>query len=168
MYNNFSRYEKIVNERGYYIDKEGNAYNPRGKVLKGKIKNGYKCITIRIDKRRVDVSFSRLQAYQKYGEEIYREGIVVRHLDNVKENNSFTNIVIGTQSENLMDNPKEKRLEYAINACRKASKYNKEFIEEIRQKHIDGWPYSKIKEHYKLPKSTISYIINHKYIIHDI
>ena len=109
-----------------------------------------------------------MQAYQKYGDEIYKEGIVVRHLDNVKENNSFTNIAIGTQSENVMDNPKEKRLEYAINASLKANKYNRDFVEEIRQKHIDGWSYSKIKEHYKLPKSTISYIINHKYIIHDI
>lgn len=165
---NFKRYEKILNERGYYIDKEGNAHNPLGKVLKGKIKNGYKCLSIRIGKRKTDVRFSRLQAYQKYGDEIYKDGIVVRHLDNVKENNSFTNIAIGTQSENLMDNPKEKRLEYAINASKKASKYDKNFVEEIRQKHIDGWSYSKIKEHYKLPKSTISYIINHKYIIHDI
>jgi len=123
--NNFNKCEKILNERGYYIDKEGNAYNPYGKVLKGKIKNGYKCITIRIDKRRVDVRFSRLQAYQKYGEEIYKEGIVVRHLDNIKENNSFANIAIGTQTENLMDNPKEKRLEYAINASLKANKYNR-------------------------------------------
>ncbi len=165
---NFKKYEKILNEKGYYIDKEGSAYNPSGKVLKGKIKNGYKCISIRIGKRKTDVRFSRLQAYQKYGDEIYKEGIVVRHLDNVKENNSFTNIAIGTQSENLMDNPKEKRLEYAINASLKANKYSKDFVEEIRQKHIDGWSYNKIKEHYKLPKSTISYIINHKYIIHDI
>ena len=94
---NFKKYEKILNEKGYYIDKEGSAYNPSGKVLKGKIKNGYKCISIRIGKRKTDVRFSRLQAYQKYGDEIYKEGIVVRHLDNVKENNSFTNITIRTQ-----------------------------------------------------------------------
>ena len=165
---NFNRCEKIVNERGYYIDKDGNVYNPSGKVLKGKIKNGYKCLAIRIDNRRVDVKFSRLQAYQKYGDEIYKDGIVVRHLDNVKENNSFTNSVIGTQRENILDNPKEKRLEYARNAALKANKYNKNFVDEIRQKHIDGWSYNKIKEHYKLSKSTISFIINHKYIIHDI
>lgn len=164
----FKKYEIILFKKGYRISDDGKAYNPDGKELKGYIRRGYPSLAFRLNSGRiVAVNFSRLQAYQKYGDKIYEDGIVVRHLNNNKLDNSWDNIAIGTEHDNRMDNPPEDRLKYAINASLKANKYDKEFVDEIRQRHIEGWSYNKIREHYGLPKSTISYIINHDYKIHN-
>ena len=165
---NFNHYEEVLYKRGYRIDKNGHAFNPKGEEVKGKLKGGYLVFALKNDEqKRIDVRFSRLQAYQKYGDKIYEDGIVVRHLNNNKLDNSWDNIAIGTERDNRMDNPAEDRRKYAINASLKANKYDKKFVDEIRQRHKEGWPYSKIKENYGLAKSTISYIINHEYEIHN-
>lgn len=165
----FKKYEIILFKKGYRISDDGKAYNPDGKELKGHTRNGYPCFSFRLDSGRIiAVNFSRLQAYQKYGDRIYEDGIVVRHLNNDKLDTSSDNIAIGTERDNRMDNPAEDRRKYAINASLKANKYDKKFVDEIRQRHKEGWPYNKIREHYGLAKSTISYIINHDYKIHKI
>lgn len=38
----------------------------------------------------------RLQAYQKFGDKIYEDGIVVRYLNGDRYDNSYDNIGIGT------------------------------------------------------------------------
>ena len=63
-------------------------------------------------------------------------------------------------------NPKEMRMKYAINASKAANKYDKEFVEKIREERKSGMKYSEIMEKYNLSKSTVSFIINHNYIIH--
>ena len=158
--------EKLIFEKGYTIDKDGNVYNPDGIKLNGRDKNGYRAIGIRINERKIDVKVHRLQAYIKFGEKIYENGIVVRHLNNNKLDNSWDNIEIGTFHDNMMDNPKEMRMKYAINASKAANKYDKEFVEKIREERKSGMKYSEIMEKYNLPKSTVSFIINHNYIIH--
>jgi hypothetical protein len=62
---------------------------------------------------RKHLSVHRLQAYQKYGEELYVGGLEVRHLDNVCSNNAESNIALGTKSQNAMDKPKETRVRVA-------------------------------------------------------
>lgn len=166
---NFNHNEEVLYKRGYRIDKNGHAFNPKGEEVKGKLKGGYLVFALKnAEQKRIDVKFSRLQAYQKYGDKIYEDGIVVRHLNNNKLDNSWDNIAIGTEHDNRMDNPPEDRIKYAFNASLKANKYDKGFVDEIRQRHIEGWSYNKIREHYGLAKSTISYIINHNYKIHKI
>ena len=163
----FNHYEKLIYKRGYRIGKDGHAFNPKGKEVKGKLKNGYLVFAVKnTEQKRIDVRFSRLQAYQKYGDKLYQSGIVVRHLNNNKLDNSWDNISIGTYHDNMMDNPPENRLKYAFNAALSSNKYDANFVEEIRQKHKNGWSYNRIKAHYGLAKSTISYIINHDYKIH--
>lgn len=157
--------EKILVDRGYTIDKDGNVYNPSGCKLEGKDKNGYRAIAIKIDGKRVDVKTHRFQAYMKYGDKIYEDGIVVRHLNSDKTDNSWDNIEIGTCHDNMMDNTSEFRMKYAINASKHTNKYSKEFVEKIRDEHNSGMSYSKIKEKYNLAKSTISHIINNDYVI---
>ncbi len=51
----------------------------------------------------------QIVAYQKYGEEIFSEGIKCRHKDNDKLNFSHENILIGTALDNFMDNPESMR-----------------------------------------------------------
>ncbi|MCM3130078.1 HNH endonuclease [Paenibacillus provencensis] len=46
----------------------------------------------------------RLVAYLKFGrKELFKDGIVVRHLDDIKHNNSWINIDIGTHEDNRRD-----------------------------------------------------------------
>lgn len=60
------------------------------------------CIRLPIGER-YPVDVHRLQAFQKYGLEMFEEGMNVRHLNNNKLDNSWDNIAIGTMSDNSMD-----------------------------------------------------------------
>lgn len=158
--------EEIFIKRGYTIDKNGDVYNPNGIKLKQYNTKWYKKVGMRVDGKKIGIKVHRLQAYMKFGNKIYEEGIVVRHLNNNRFDNSWDNIEIGTCHDNMMDNPKEMRMKYAINASKTANKYGKEFVEKIRNERKTGMKYSEIMEKYNLSKSTVSYIINHNYIIH--
>ena len=160
------RYEEILKERGYTIDKNGVVYNKDGKEVKGRIKNGYKTISARVDGVKRDIKFHRFQAYTKYGEDLFEEGVVVRHLNNNKMDNSWDNIAIGTSQDNSMDNPPEERMKCAIAASKAYNKYKKEFVEKIRKEHSDGATYAEIIRKYGIPKSSVSFIINNKYKVH--
>lgn len=61
----------------------------------------------------------RLQAYQKFGERIYTDGLEVRHLDNTRTHNADGNIDLGTKSQNAMDKPVETRVRVAGQAALK-------------------------------------------------
>ncbi len=109
--------------KGYIVDGIGNVWY-RGRIVNGYVDNkGYRRIKIRDEgNRSIDVLVHRLHAYQKYGDEIFREGIQIRHLNGVKSDNSWINIGIGTQSENMMDRPEDKRREIAMLASSYISK----------------------------------------------
>lgn len=84
---------------------------------------------------------------------MFRTGIVVRHLDGVRTNNSWSNIAIGTHSDNMMDVPKKKRILKASNP-----QYSHMDIIRDRRK---GMSYKDIMNKYNITsKGTISFIIN--------
>lgn len=160
-------YEEILKERGVTIDKDGRVFNKNGIELNGRIlEQGYRVIALRVEGKKQNVKVHRFQAYMKYGDKLYEDGVVVRHLNNNKLDNSWDNIAIGSCKENSMDNPPEERLKYAIKAAKAANKYTKEFVEKIRKEHLNGLTYNEIIDKYDLPKSSVSYIINHAYKIH--
>lgn len=102
----FSRLEEKYYSKGYRIDKEGTVTSNKGKKLKLTLDySGY----LRIGKR---FRIHRLQAYTKFGDKIYEKGQVVRHLNNNKLDNSWNNISIGTQKENLNDNEYKYKVSY--------------------------------------------------------
>lgn len=104
------------------------------------------------------VRVHRLVAYQKYGDKMLADGVVVRHKDNNKINNLEENILIGTQGENMMDNPPENRLKYAINAANYVKKHNHADIIKMRE---SGKSYGQIMAATGISsKGTISYILN--------
>ena len=96
----------------------------------------------------------RYIAYLKYGEELFKEGTQVRHLDGNPKNNNFNNILIGTASENMMDkHPLIRKM-----AAGSSKKYNHE--EVIKMKNL-GYSYKEIMEKFDIKsKGTISFIIN--------
>lgn len=152
--------EKELIEKGYYIDKKGNLYNPKGEKITGYIaNNGRRATGIRrADNTVAPIFFHRIVAYVKFGDAIYEEGIEVRHLDNNCLNNSWDNIDIGTDHDNKMDIPKEERQKRASNA---SMKYSNELAKQIREDHIKGLSYKNLMLKYGISsKGTLSFIIN--------
>ena len=156
----FSHREELAFEKGYTIDDEGNVYGLRGNKLKGFLgSNGYKTFNFLDENNKIiHVTYHRFQAYCKYGDKIYEKGILVRHLDGNPTNNSASNIALGTQSDNMFDQPKEVRIRKASNANKV---YSDELVEQIIKDHENGLSYREIMNKYNISsKGTLSYIIN--------
>lgn len=106
--------EELALIKGYTVTKEGILLNRNGIQVKGRIKDrkrDYYNFDIRIgprkENKKVHCMIHRLQAYQKFGDKIYEKGIVVRHLNGDRYDNSYDNIDIGTNKDNKNDIPKE-------------------------------------------------------------
>jgi uncharacterized protein YerC len=150
-------------EKGYKVNNEGKVYNPRGKELKGYVNpKGYLQIGIRYDKKKGNLDVHRLQAYQKFGDKIFEEGVQVRHLDGNALNNSSNNIELGTAYENTMDKSEETRFNSAVIATRKYQNSIRTFEErcEIYNELSKGTSYKNIINKYNISKSTLSYMKN--------
>lgn len=169
--NIFSKNEEYAYKKGYRIDKNGNVTNPKGLILKGFINQVYRRFGIRNDDNQtIKISYHRFQAYIKFGDKIYEEGICVRHLNGNSLDNSWDNIEIGTQQDNSLDIPKEKRqaITSYISSQRKNA-FSKEKIIAIKEAHKNGLSYKEIMNKFGISsKGTISYIINHKHIYYNI
>jgi hypothetical protein len=163
-----SKQEEITRrsaERGYYVDKKGEVYNSNYlKLSLSKSGKGYLSFNIRLNSGENSTrSFvHRLQAFQKFGEEIFKEGIVVRHLNGDSTDNSYDNIAIGTQSDNVLDVPKENRIKNSSNANKK---YDHKAILKDRE---DGLSFSEIMaKHGISSKGTVSFIIKQSLEAHN-
>lgn len=151
--------------KGYHVNEEGEAISPYGKKLSCNISRyGYKKFGIRDSNgERATIFVHRLIAYQKYGEDIFKQNIQVRHLDGNPSNNKPNNIALGTQSENMMDIPEDARINNAKHASSFRIKYNNQKIELIKQDRELGMKYSEIMTKYEITsKGTLSYIINYR------
>lgn len=147
------RFYNWVKEKGYSISPKGDMIRPDGSKIGGTKKEGYMCTGLRFDDTTLSVFFHRLQAFQKYGNKLFEKGIVVRHLDGNPLNNSFENIAIGTDHDNAMDIPKEKRRLRASHPI-----YDHEAIVADR---AEGMSYKNLmKKHGISSKGTLSFIIN--------
>lgn len=160
----FTRVEKVAHDKGYVVV-NGEVYSPyRVEPLKKLILSGYFVFNIKISKKTRHVSVHRLVAYQKYGENIYRPGICVRHVDGNSLNNVNENILIGTHSENMMDKPKVERLKCSISAAKARRKFTDVQVDEIRKLNKLGYSYGMLMEMFDITsKGTMSHIINNTY-----
>lgn len=101
--------------RGYRITTEGKILNPKGEFLQGgyighKTKGDlYLKFNIVINGKFKIAKVHVFQAYQKYGDVVFEENILVRHKDDNRENNSWDNILVGTIEDNFHDIPASKR-----------------------------------------------------------
>jgi hypothetical protein len=113
--------ERIAFERGFRVSECGTRVTkPNGNPQPIRLnRQGYFVFTVHIGSESRPCTVHRLQAYQKYGDEIYTEGLQVRHLDGNSKNNSNANILIGTSSQNHMDKPAHVRSRVAGDANRK-------------------------------------------------
>lgn len=155
---------RLSKEKGYYVDNEGILFNKKGQKLsvsKNNKGNGYYSFNIRVNGSKPTRSFvHRLQAFQKFGDELFKEGVVVRHLDGDSTNNSFSNIALGDNFDNAQDIPKEKRVINASNPT-----YNHQDVIDDKR---NGLSYSEIMlKHGIKSKGTVSFILNKSLKIHS-
>lgn len=157
---------KVI-ESGYKVV-DGNVINPDGQLRMLRIDTrGYYVFSMKINgvSHALNVDVHRLVAYQKYGDELFEKGIEVRHLDGDKLNNSPDNIALGTHSQNMMDIPKEQRLNISINAARKNRRFNDNDMMNIRMDHEKLKSYKKVMNKWGITsKGTLHYILNTKYV----
>ena len=128
-------------------------------ILKRKNK-GYLCVSIKVNDKNKSLYAHRLQAYQKYGEDIYQEGLCVRHLNGDKSDNSFDNISIGTNRDNIMDRSESERKRIANLASRQTIKYNKDDV--VQYYNNCNRSRKKTIEHFGMSQSGLHYILNNR------
>lgn len=140
--------------KGYRITDVGDIISPKGRILSKCIdKKGYYRITIRIDGSIVSIPIHRLVAFQKFGHDMFGDGIVVRHLNGLPTDNSVQNISIGSYSENAMDMPTGRRRARSSNP--KHNHY------AVLSDYNSGCSYDEImKKHNISSKGVVSFIIN--------
>jgi hypothetical protein len=131
-----------------------------GVILKKHLSvEGYFRIVVRYYGVCKNIKVHRMQAYQKYGDALYKDGIIVRHLNGVSTDNSYDNIAIGTMSENMMDIPASIRIAKSVYAASFLRRYNKE---DVMKFYIEnGKSYKKTMEKFNISsKGTLHFILN--------
>jgi hypothetical protein len=152
----FSRIEEVAHKRGYRVDDSGTVSSEKA-VNIGYINKGYHHFSIKIDGKTKNIRSHRLLAYQKYGEGIYKDGIVVRHLDGDSTNNKIDNIALGTYSDNVMDMPKHIRMARALHATSFMKIHDHD---KIRAFHRLDRSYKKTMEMFDISsKGTLNFIL---------
>jgi hypothetical protein len=151
---------------GYTVDSEGIVYKPNKQVQKIRLgTRGYLLFSVRFGKKVKNIKVHRLQAYTLYGNSLFEDGIVVRHLDGDQLNNKSENIAIGSRSDNYFDIPNEKRTRMLKHITKKASEKNRKYDYETIKKDRDaGMSYKQLMIKYNISsKGTLSHIINSNY-----
>jgi hypothetical protein len=93
------------------------------KVFYYKAENGYSPyprFTIAYNGKRISIWPHHLAAFQKFGAKKCSRFPVVRHKNNDILDFSISNILLGTQTDNMMDQPPDVRREKAVKASRAA------------------------------------------------
>lgn len=166
----FSHNEKEFFKQKYYV-KDQCVYNKKNQQLfmykddDGYIRFGF-VIGSRKDNSRKDISVKlhRIIAYQKYGDLIYVKGMQTRHKDNNKLNNDPSNILIGTQSQNMMDLSSDIRLKKSIHATTFKRKFSDLEVEKIRKYHAINRSYKRTMQKFDISScGSLWYILNKKY-----
>ena len=154
-------------DKGYYVDKDGNVYSPN-KLLSLKTRYNRYIFSIRCGGERVNIPVHKFVAYLKYGNDIFGDDIVVRHLNDISLDNKWDNIAIGTQFDNMQDIPKEKRIKKAINASKKKRRFSDDEVKNILNDRKNGFTYKELCEKYDTSKGTLSYLFNNSYYASEV
>jgi len=148
---------EIALKKGYHVSKDGKLINPNGVIISGSLSsNGYLKFKFTYNGIKQEMPVHRLQAFQKFGTKLFNQGVVVRHLNSNKTDNSEDNISIGSYSDNAMDRPLEQRRKISSIATRKITKYNHDSIMII----YTSVGYNKTIEQVGISKCALNHIIN--------
>lgn len=159
---------------GVFLTPEGNAMHI------GYDGDGYPKVSKRLlDGKNTSIQVHLMVAYQKFGDEYLYSNLLVRHMDGNKLNNLDSNIELGTNKQNQLDIPREKRMELSMKmrnrkrspqeeenyrkAVReKLCKYKEEHVYEMRRLYAEGLCYEDISRKMGIPGGIIRNIILRK------
>ncbi len=150
---------ELLISKGYAINPQGEVFNSKGKMLSLKCVNsdGYRHFSLICKDRKRRITFHQFQAYMKYGDKLFDKGMVVRHKNGNRLDNSWSNIVLGTQRDNMLDRDPEERLKHSIKATKKHVRKDWGEIELDREK---GMSYKALSKKYGVSTGTLSYRFN--------
>ncbi len=155
---------QVAIDKGYRATAEGDVISSKGYKRKlSKESTGYLSFTIRVPgrvNRRIPVH--KLIALQKYGEAYKQPGIVARHIDCNSMNNTWDNIVIGTQSDNMFDQDPAERQRHARVAAKARRSLTDDQVKRLKARRAEGALYKDLTAEFGIPKSSVSYILNGK------
>lgn len=161
---NLSRLSKnmlLAYTRGYRVSTRGEVISPSGKIRKVLPKNGYMFFLIYQEKKTRMVFVHRLAAYQKYENNIFSTGVLVRHKNGNSLDNSLANILIGSNSDNQLDISAIKRFNRSVIATQFVRVWSDSQLQNIfddRYKNL--FNYRELKDKYNISKSTLSFLFN--------
>lgn len=163
---------KIALAKGMYVTKEGVLIGSRGKPSNATkpCSNGYLMFSVYDHNGKLYRGLvHQLQAFLKYGDAIFTEkinDIHIRHLNGNPLDNSWENIALGSQSDNCMDIPEDKRIKAASIASKAATiitrGFHAEDVRRIRKAKEQGASLSELSKEFGKSKGHLSDIINRK------
>lgn len=120
-------------ERGYRPDEQGRIVSPYERILKlSKGSNGYLLFGMRLNGVTKVIYVHRFVAYCKYKEELFTSDCV-RHVNSNKNDNSPSNIELGTMSQNFQDNELDWKSRFAFAGAKTRRKLSEEQVKEIKE-----------------------------------
>lgn len=156
----------VLWERGYRVSAEGGVYRLDGEPVRvGVSPKGYSYVKTRCREKGLNhmAPVHKLAAMCKYGVEAALRAPLIRHLDDVKSNNSADNIALGTNRDNYMDRPRAQRIAMSLKAAAKTRTVSVEVVREIRVRKAAGESTCGIARSLGLRKGKVSNIVNGKY-----
>jgi transposase len=120
--------------QGVRCDEEGNLLSPDNTPRRlREDKDGYLIFSNNVSFGSYPVKLHRLQAYQKYGDKLFEDGIMTRHLDGNPKNNNINNIDIGDNYQNQQDIPEDIRKKRSVRGLIEAKKANTKYTDEFKR-----------------------------------
>ena len=152
-------------KKGMFVDRKGHLYGIRGarRILHHN-RDGYARVRtwVPLINQYTNIMVHQLQAYQKFGDKLFKKGIQVRHLNGDRADNRWENIDIGTAYDNAMDRSKEARKKHALNAASYQRKLTDDQVRELRRLRKEGAPYKRLTKMFDISKGNVSDIVNFK------
>lgn len=138
-------------EIGFKALEDGTIISHKGKTVGSERPDGRVHFAVTNDDLGVSRSIlaHRFIAYQLYGDKLFEEGIVVRHLNDDPSDNRFENIALGTREQNIEDAKRN-------NVSFKKNKYKGKYGKIYRYYKINGM--SKTMRHFNLDYRIMTYI----------
>lgn len=147
-----------VVKKGWDVDEGGRVTNPKGQIREGTLTCGYLKVGVKIPELGISsyaLKIHKFQAYKKYGEEIFNPGMVVRHLNGDRGDNSWGNIVMGTQSDNMMDRDEQDRIRHS----KERRRYSQEVKSRLVRERESGKSFGQISREQSIPLQSVKDII---------
>ena len=150
-------------EAGWSVNANGTVLKPSGEIRKCYTKKGqknrppYRVFNVKDDGLSRPVHVHKMVAFLKFGAVAFDN--LVRHLNNKSLDNSWNNIAIGSNSDNMMDRPAEERKAHALKAVKVLRKFTVEQVIFIRRTQESG---KALAKYFNVSPSTISGIRNRK------